>query len=58
MAIAFEGGSMRFIVFYRQISLQFCSRPTSPGAELPTFASYIIQYTQSDTVEARLDGTA
>ena len=51
---------MRLIVFYRQVSLQFCSRPspTSPGAELPTFASYIIQYTQSDTVEARLDGMA
>ena len=49
---------MRLIAFYRQVSLQFCSRPTSPGAELPTFASYIIQYTQSDTVEARLDGMA
>ena len=29
---------MRLIVFYRQLLLQFCSRPTSPGA----FASYII----------------
>ena len=30
------GGSMRLTVFYRQVSLQFYSRPTSPGAELPT----------------------
>ena len=49
---------MRLIVFYRQISLQFFSRSTSPGAELPTFASYIIRYTQSDTVQAGLDGMA
>ena len=49
---------MRLTVFYRQVSLQSCSRPTSPGAELPTFTSYIIQYTQSHTVEHRLDGMA
>ena len=48
---------MRLIVLYRQVLLQFCSRSTSPGAELPTFASYIIQYIQSDTVEARLDAS-
>ena len=49
---------MRLIVFYGQVSMQFCSCPTSLGVELPTFASYIIQYAQSDTVQARLDGMA
>ena len=44
------------------VAILLSPKSTSPGAELPTFGSYIIQYhrqyTQSDTVEARLDGMA